>query len=467
MRRKSTTEEPWRIPPVMTETEFNSVYNELDTADKAKLLILDGDAPKMFEKNGQPLGPYKRITHGLVGGDGSSTTPDISTKFVLDFNIGIKDGSGYLADGTEVKVSDLREVFEKAGYHKQEVEVTDASVTIADNVVTITFPKTLVDGREWELYIAPGAFRDETGNLFAGLGYTTGATPAMMDNSPYSFWSDKVAKPWVRVDRYSHGYAAVEPVVNGSGISATYSTVKIITSYGTKADSSYANAANTAPSGYARVRIDCETPGATINYGWDGKVNGTCDPNSTKSVLWTSNSASSITDTNPTGINANKTYSGYFVVGDGSLYTGRRDFVKATATKTGFTASDAGYEGVFKTVVTARTDGGNQANYLKIEGGSGAGGMPAYGGFPVRDAEEGKGHDKGCYKVTTNQFVWQTYDIVSTWWILPYNGNYTSQYYWAGYGTATHIYHPAFYSGAGAVSDEANTYTEITVNKVK
>lgn len=467
LRRKSTTEEPWRIPPVMTETEFNSVYNELDTADKAKLLILDGDAPKMFEKNGQPLGPYKRITHGLVGGDGSSTMPDISTKFVLDFNIGIKDGSGYLADGTKVNVSDLREVFEKAGYHKQEVEVTDASVTIADNVVTITFPKTLVDGREWELYIAPGAFRDETGNLFAGLGYTTGATPAMMDNSPYSFWSDKVAKPWVRVDRYSHGYAAVEPVVTGSGTSATYSTVKIITSYGTEADSSYANAANTAPSGYARVRIDCETPGATINYGWDGKVNGTCDPNSTKSVLWTSNSASSITDTNPTGINANKTYSGYFVVGDGSLYTGRRDFVKATATKTGFTASDAGYEGVFKTVVTARTDGGNQANYLKIEGGSGAGGMPAYGGFPVRDAEEGKGHDKGCYKVTTNQFVWQTYDIVSTWWILPYNGNYTSQYYWAGYGTATHIYHPAFYSGAGAVSDEANTYTEITVNKVK
>lgn len=468
LRRKSTAEEPWRIPPVMTETEFNSVYNELETADKAKLMILDGDAPKMFEKNGQPLGPYKRITHGLVGGNGSSTVPDTSTKFVLDFNIGIKDGSGFLADGTEVQVSDLREVFEKAGYHKQEVEVTDASVTIADNVVTIKFPKTLVDGREWELYIEPGAFRDETGNLFGGLGYTvSGGTAIMNTNSTYSFWSDKVAKPWVRVDRYSHGYAAVEPVVSGSGTSATYSTVKIISSYGTKADSSYANAAKTAPSGYARVRIDCETPGSTINYGWNGKVNGTCNPAATSSTLWTSNSASSITDTDPTAITSNRTYNGYFVVGDGNLYTGRRDFVKATATKSGFTSSDAGYEGVFKTVVTARTDGGNKANYLKIEGGTGAGGMPAYGGFPIRDAEEGKGHDKTCYRIQDQQFVWQTYDIVSTWWILPYNGNYTSQYYWAGYGTANHIYQPSFYSNATAVTNPAADYTEITVDNVK
>lgn len=477
LRRKSTVEEPWRIPPVLTEEEFNSVYNELDDTDKEKLIKMDGGAPRMFEKNGQPLGPYKRITHGLVGGDGSSTVPDTSTKFVLDFNIGIKNGSGYLADGTPVEVSALRKVFEKAGYHKQEVEVTDASVVINSankKQVKITFPKTLADGREWELFIAPGAFRDETGNLFAGLGYTaaTGTpgqagyvAPELAANSTYSFWSNKVAKPWIRVDRYSHGYAAIEPTVTGSDTNATYSGVKIITSYGTKSGSSYANAASVPPAGYARVRIDCETPGSTINYGWNGKVTGTCNPGATSSKLWTA--STSLTDLNPEGITANKTYTGYFVVGDGELYTGRRDFVKAQATKTGFTSSDNGYEGVFKTVVTARTDGNNKADYLKIEGGSGAGGMPAYGGFPVRDAEEGKGHDKGCYKVTDQQFVWQSYDIVSTWWVLPYNQNYTSQYYWAGYGYATHIYRPAFYSGSQNGSDIAAGYTEVNVNMFK
>lgn len=478
LRRKSTSEEPWRIPPVMTEEEFNSVYNELDDTDKEKLIKMDGGAPKMFEKNGQPLGPYKRITHGLIGGNGSSTVPDTSTKFVLDFNIGIKDGSGYLADGTKVNVSDLRGVFEKAGYHKQEVEVTDASVVInSENKkqVTIKFPKALVDGREWELFIAPGAFRDETGNLFAGLGYTVSGETATMDaNSTYSFWSNKVAKPWIRVDRYSHGYAAIEPTVTGIGVTATYSGVKIITSYGTSKGSKNPNGANTVPSGYARVRIDCETPGSVINYGWNGKVTGTSVANSTQSNLWSA--TTTLTDLDPSGITANKTYNGYFVVGDGELLTARRDFVKAQATKTGFTSSDDSYEGVFKTLVTCYVDqnckndwnGGVDAKFLEIQGGSGAGGMPAYGGFPIRDAEEGKGHDKCAYVYVENrQFVWQTYEIVSTWWILPYNGNYTSQYYWAGYGYNNHIYNPRFYSASSAATNLQNTYTEVTADSVK
>lgn len=478
LRRKSTAAEPWRIPPVLTEEEFNSVYNELDDTDKEVLIKMDGGAPRMFEKNGQPLGPYKRITHGLVGGDGSSTVPDTSTKFVLDFNIGIKNGSGYLADGTEVNVSDLRAAFEKAGYHKQEVEVTDASVVIDSankKQVKITFPKTLVDGREWELFIAPGAFRDETGNLFAGLGYTVSGETATMDaNSTYSFWSNKVAKPWIRVDRYSHGYAAIEPTVTGSGTTATYSGVKIITSYGTSKDSKRPNGANTVPSGYARVRIDCETPGSTINYGWNGKVTGTSVANSTQSHLWSS--TTSLTDYDPTGIQTAKLYNGYFVVGDGELLTARRDFVKAQAIKTGFTSSDYGYEGVFKTLVTSYVDGNCKnawngkvtAKFLEIQGGSGAGGMPAYGGFPVRDAEENKGHDKCAYtNVKDSQYVWQTYEIVSTWWILPYNGNYTSSYYYAGYGYNNHIYNPLFYSESANPTDLDNTYTEVTTAKVK
>lgn len=463
LRRKSTATEPWRIPPVMTEDEFNSVFNEVNETDKTTLMRRDGDAPALFEKNGQPLGPYKRITHGLVGGDGSSTAPDINTKFVLDFNIGIKDGSGYLADGTEVQVSDLRAVFERAKYHMQEVEVTETAVTVNGKVVTITFPKALADGREWELYIEPGAFRDETGNLFEGLGYTvSGGTTTMDANSTYSFWSDKVAKPWVRVDRYSHGYAAIEPVVTGSGTTATYSTVNIIASKGTNSSSSTKNATNTQPSGYARVRIDCETPGATIAYGWDGNVTGTCTPSSTTSNVWTA--TTTVTDKSLAAITAATTYNGYFVVGDGGLYTARRDFVKAKATKTGFTDSAFGYEGVFKTVVTYNC-GANQ-NYTKVEGGTKAGGMPSYGGFPLRDAEEGKGHDKGCYRISAKQYVWQSYDIVSDWQLLPYNGNYTSRYYWCGYGYNNHINSPAFYSNPATASNDAADYS-VTADMMK
>lgn len=472
LRRKGD----WRIPPVLTETEFNSVYNELTlAADKALLMKTEtGGTPVQSIYTGQPVGPYRRITHGLAGGDGSSTVPDTSTKFVLDFNVGIETGTRKLSDGTSVSVDDIRAVFERAGYHKQELEVTDTAVVINNNVVTITFPEALVDGREWEVVIEPGAFRDETGNLFEGLGSITPAkstnTVAKAANrevasTPYSFWTGKVAKPWVRVDRYSHGYAAVEPEVNGTGTSATYKTVKIITSYGTKHDSTAVNAANTKPAGYARVRIDCETPGATIMYNWGGKVTNTANPEGDSSVLWTD--STSLTDTSLSTINANKTYNGYFVVGDGESYTARRDFVKAYATKDHFTNSADGYEGVFKTVVTMNCN--NSQNFTKIEGGTAAGGMPSINGFPVRDAEEKKGHDKGCYRISEKQYVWQTYEIISTWWILPYNGNYTSTYYRAGYGYANHIYHPGFYSQSSAASDESkyHLYNEISENDVK
>ena len=60
-----------------------------------------------------------------------------------------------------------------------------------------------------------------------------------------------------------------------------------------------------------------------------------------------------------------------------------------------------------------------------------------------------------------------TYEIVSTWWILPYNGNYTSKYYYAGYGYNNHIYNPRFYSASSAATNLQNTYTEVTADSVK
>ncbi|MDO4505386.1 MAG: hypothetical protein Q4B64_00400 [Spirochaetales bacterium] len=475
LRRKSTSTEPWRIPPVMTEEEFNSVCSTLTKTEKEVLIKMDGDAPKMYVKNGQPLGPYRQITHGLEGGNGAA--PDTKTKFVLDFNIGISTGSGYLADGTQVNVSDLRAVFEKAGYHKQEVEVTDASVVINSankKVVTITFPKALADGREWELFIEPGAFRDGTGNSFGGLGYTvSGGTATMNANSTYSFWSDKVAKPWVRVDRYSHGFAAIEPVVTGTGETAKYSTVKIITANGTKYNASTVNAAKTAPAGYARVRIDCETPGADIYYGLGGGVTNTSTASETTNTVWTS--SSSVTPTAPSGIsvsttNAGQKYTGYFVVGDGSLLTGRRDYVKAIGAKSSFANSDPGYEGVFKTVVTINNNGGQNSYFIKAEGGTGNGGMPGIAGFPLRDAEEGQGHDKTMYTTDRKTFYWQTYEIVSDWRLLNYNGNYSSAYYWCNYGYAHHLYKPALYNAYNndnSANGSNNDYNVLTVANIK
>lgn len=436
LRRKGN----WYIPPVLTETEFYAVYNELDSENQQKLMRTDSAGTAiMHSKTGASIGPYQKVSHGLLGDSEAGPAPDTTTKFVLNPKLNIDSGSATLDEGITVNVADIRSAFEAAGYHKQELDVTSTSVSINSNVVTITFPDTLVDGREWELFIPAGTFRDSTGNIFGGLGTYNAGKP---DTSTYSYWSNKVAKPVIRVDRYSHGWGAEEPDSTGA-ISTTISTYD---------ENSYATentGGSVSPTGYARVRIDCETPGAVITYGVDGSQ--TREQSITETSSYVLSNYGTVTDKTNDQIKAISATSSYtqntwFAVGDGALTTSRRDYVKALATKTNFTASDAGYEGVFKTVVITRET--NNLAVVKIEGSTKPGAMPTVSNFPVRDATADKRYCKQAYSTDGKVFYWISYDIVSDWSAMPkHKKNYTEKYYDGSYGLMTYIYHASYYTG--------------------
>ncbi len=427
LRRKGN----WLIPVVLTETEFNSVYN--NTTSKEVLMITENGSAKLHSQTGLPIGPYIKTTHGLKLENGKYV-PDTDTKYVLDFRLGNgsgTDNSVTLNDGTVVTVADIRSAFEAAGFHKQVLDVTSNSVVVSGNVVTITFPEELVDGREWEFVAEEGCFRDAVGNK----------TEAITD----SFWSAKVAKPVVRVDRYSHGWGASEPGATG--------TLTNITAYGTAYNTNNSGA-KIAPTGYVRVRVDCETPGSSVytkkieNLTYTDNVTGT----STLQMAGTAfNPAASDLEDSFTAVNTGNganLYSGFIIAGDGQLNSSRRDYITAFASKTDFDDSENGFEGIFKTVVIHYESGGK--DIITIEGGTAAGGMPIYSGFPLRDATLDKRYGKNAYTPqsgTNNKKVWywHSYEIVSQFSEMGKVGNYTQNYYSTSYGLTTHIYNVAWY----------------------
>lgn len=474
----------WAIPAVMTGAEFLEVYNNINltAAQKETLMATTNKnatgTERLDARTGIAVGPYRKITHGLKGT--TTLTPDTDTKYVLDFNLGLYEGTAkldsYASDGgITADVAEIREVFEATGYHQHVIDVKDASVTVADNVVTIVFAN-VEDGLEWELLIDEGAFIDATGNEFAGL-----------ESGDYTVWSDKVATPVVRVDRYSHGYGAYEPDKDG----------KLTEIKGYKKPSDVKNLAipegisdtntgyDTKPTGYARVRIDCQTPGADIYYKIVNKSsistsattgankysyanNNQAEPtgqtgtsvtftNNEHNNMFTLSSNADATKSDLTFSTDGTKYSNFVIVGDGLLTTARKDYVTAYATKTlsgqSFKQSENGYEGVFKTVIcSAYRDG-----VLNIEGGTAKGGEANVNGFPVKDATKDIRYSKNMYQVTeagkkyndrgqlqnaniSNNY-WISYEIVSTKWaILQHRSNYSCNYPWSSYGEYTYMY---------------------------
>jgi len=417
----------WLIPVVLSESEFTSVYN--NTTDKETLMITENGSAKLHSKTGLPIGPYIKTTHGLKL-SGGKYVPDTDTKYVLDFRLGNgsgTDNSVTLDDGSVITVAKIREAFEAAGYHQQVLDVTSSSVVVNDNVVTITFPDELVDGREWEFTADEGCFRDIVGNKTAKV---TG-----------TFWSAKVAQPVVRVDRYSHGWGASEPSSTG--------TLTNITAYGTAYNTANSGAA-VAPTGYVRLRIDCETPGASI---YIKKIENltytdTVTSSTTATMQGTAyNPAQAALEDTFDGTSSNL-YSGFIIMGDGKLNTSRRDYVTAFAKKTEFDDSVNGFEGVFKTVVIHYESGSK--DIITIEGGTAAGGMPIYSGFPLRDATLDKRYGKNAYTPqsgTNNKKVWywHSYEIVSQFSEMGKVGNYTQTYFSTTYGLTTHIANASWY----------------------
>ncbi|TCW61238.1 Ig-like domain-containing protein [Treponema sp. J25] len=425
----------WYIPVVLTEAEFAAIYysSALTEADRQTLMFTENGAPLLHPQTGQPVGPYRKITHGLKL-SGSTYVPDTATKYVLDFPFSAADNqevtyaldlnndgdTNDLGETRTIAAGAIRAVLEKTGYHRQTVDVASYAVSITGNTVTITLPKPLVRGRQWTVTIPAGAFRDGAGNT--------------NEEIIWSFWSDQVATPVIRVDRYSHGWGAQEPIVSGGYITGYRSVGNVDIT--------------TVPTGYVRVRIDCETPGATILYGTLTKSSATVDPTGVGSNQTRSSSNADATDTDLSGINSATLYTGFFPLGDGALNTAIKYYIAATATKAAngsepaLTASDRGYEGVFKSIIMYREPG--STGPLRFEGSNIQGGMPTISGFPLRDADPDIRFSKYAYN-TGADWYWISWEIVSIWYNQSVRANWQQGYYENSYGNYLYSYQKTYW----------------------
>ncbi|MBP3608328.1 MAG: hypothetical protein J6J11_08435 [Treponema sp.] len=472
----------WGIPPVLTSEEYNIICSKLDYDDKNILVRQSEDgvfledmeelnkAPedrfdnKQYHGTGQYIGPYKKSSHGLDG-----VNPDISTKFVLDFDIGIfetdephyigktfDDNHSYKEPSIKTSVNEIRGALEKSGLHQRVLDVTLPLVEIGDDnkTVTLTFPAGLIDkndelpnGREWELVIEKGAFLDITGNEF-GADLTTndaiqsegkqteisdtwkrGRSSISDDSKPVvllktygneSFYSDKVATPFIRVDRYSYGLKIFQSDSDGNKTSQ-------IENDGIK------------PTGFVRVRIDCETKGAKILYNSDKTTKSESDtPNDGIKIEGDNEDCRSyITTTEPKIPDLNsltKDYIGFFAAGSGDYKKSCKEIIAAYATKDNFTNSEIGTEGVFQTVAwfnnPTSSDGTSSADCdgedLSIRGTTGFAGEPSISPFPLRDSKIGSPYLRRAYREETSvnnskDYYWVSYEIL----VLASFSNYT------------------------------------------
>ena len=427
----------WYIPVVLTEAEFAAIYysSALTAADRQTLMFTDENgSPLLHPQTGQPVGPYRKITHGLKL-SGSTYVPDTATKYVLDFPFSAADNEdvtytldlnndGDTLDPGETRTiaaGAIRTVLEKTGYHKQTIDVASSAVSVSnDNTVTITLPKPLVRGRQWTVTIPAGAFRDGAGNTNGEISW--------------SFWSAQVATPVIRVDRYSHGWGAQEPIVSGGSITG-YRPVG-------NAD------ITTVPTGYVRVRIDCETPGATIQYGTLTMSSATVDPTGVGSNGYRVSTNADATATDLSGIDSATTYAGFFPLGDGALDTAIKYYIAAVATKEAngsdpaLTVSDRGYEGAFKSIIMYRQPG--STGPLRFQGSNIQGGMPTISGFPLRDADPDIRFSKYAYNTGTNWY-WISWEIVSTWYNQSVRSNWQQGYYENSYGNYLYSYKKTYW----------------------
>ncbi len=418
----------WAIPPVMDSTTFLKWYNKIeDDDDKQILMQTDSDGIAItHSQTGQPVGPYQKITHGLDA-SGAKAVPDKATKYVLDFQYGLYDATG--------TVKNIRNVLSSVDYDKHFAEVRN--VIVNDNTVTITFPDAIEDGQNWELIIPDDSFHDETGNYFKGL---KSEVNAGANDYKLSLWSDKVAAPVVRVERYSHGLGAYGLNAQNNEILITGHTTHNATNYARNSGS------NLKPRGYANVRIDCETPGVDIYY--KNIPGGTAVYNQNTHTAASPSSVATITDINSSSLifdtGGTQAANGVtFKVGDYSnnatdtnrYLTARKDYVSAYAVKDGFDQSENGYEGIFKTIIVTTLSGKNQIN---IEGGTAPGGEPIVSGFPVRDATSDIRYEKNAYN-TGNNFVWVSYEIITNWAYLEHSSNYSKTYPSHSYGQLLYV----------------------------
>ena len=511
----------WSIPPVLTASEFSTIKGKI-SADDLEILSMQENGKDMedsenlfaaeikhaqdqYHGTGQYVGPYKKSTQGLKL-SGGKYVPDISTKYVLAFDMNIDGGdtpypigktftagqksnrntseSGHVTvvePTTNRTTKQIREVLERAGFHERVLDVTSSAVSIDSTrkTVTIKFPEGLTDtsealpkGRKWELVIDKGAFMDDTGNEFgansvgeierhdsvqAGGKQTesssswkrwrdnvsVGSSPVVLvsNESNEYFWSGGVATPVVRVDRYSYRLGVYQSDQSGtkSGL-VTWDTV--------------------VPTGWVRVRIDCETPGAAImyyktpiptpggtatptDYKYHYLENGYADAPCDSYISETSDlSESNFNSASPgTSYDTNSA----FACGSGSYKKSAKQYVIANARANGMTSAK-GLEGVFQTVVCFNAPmGKNNKNCADLDGGqtdvsirgtTGWSGEPYISPFPLRDSQVGspflcRSFIEKTVLNNSKDYYWVSYEILVDSSFSNYSWHKWDYYDWA------------------------------------
>ena len=251
----------WALPPILTTQELDTISNSgfpamdltksdtvyltsyatrtLSSLSAAERIAEYQRRLKWVRTDGLPEAPfdatsarhylynyYVNNTNGIVN-TGGLARPDTSSKWVLAFRHDL-----YGDDTTEQR---LRDVFNAAKWKWQEIPSTSGSVVIdpANRAQVTINLADLEPGRIWEVTINEAAFRDAAGNTSEAINASTTA------GQGYRFWSAGTAKPVIRVDKHSHG-----DHYHGNDLLGQTVRPKIDT----------------------RVRIDSETPGATIRY---------------------------------------------------------------------------------------------------------------------------------------------------------------------------------------------------------
>lgn len=381
----------WYIPPYLKNEVFLKLYNninyltEVSADDKSNykkwLCGSDSNVFKYAEGTIIPEGPYMQYTNGLD----MSGTPDTETKYVLAYDLNIADTT------TDGKVANIRTVLEKLGYHKAEFDVTAAKLvnerkTLRLFVKDSDFVDCLRNGVEYFMTLTASSVRDDANNYLPGK---ENSGFAVRENE-YKFWVGPVATPVIRVNR-----------------TAT-------------------NSSSTRPSAKTKYRIDCETPGATIGYAIDSKtVEGTTSTtdNDVKYTKAGDIAVSTLKGLSVASLTTNNTGTtdGAAEIGDGSLDTAQKIYIKAVASKTGFTSSK-GYEGAYKTVLHYYYNNGKSLG--KVFGSQAPEGTSSVAGFPLQLNNK---DDSDTYQVpykNGDDYYWVSWQMVTDWTLQTHSTNF-------------------------------------------
>lgn len=422
----------WYIPPVISEEVFLKIYNE--KASNADKITLCGTANltsnnKYYENTLMPKGPYMQYTNGIIA-KGGNMVPDLTTKYVLAYEHNIGD--------TTKTVTEVRNVLEKAGYHKAEID--SSRMKSVDNYLTLEIKDSdfiggLVNGVEYKIIFNDFKVYDEAFNY-----YTPPRNSELkLEDSTYKFWVGPVATPVIRVNRTATNYTQLNDETNRNNYNPF-----------NKDGKSYV--------AQTHFKIDCETPDATVQYGieerksdeftedyiakldcndndfgkeWASKRYGKDLTYKIDDILTTDFNKIEITKK----ANITNGTSTAISIGTNENTVSEKIYIRAQATKTVLgTEVTEGKEGAFKTVLhyyldTSRTDwsidsNGNQTkqynflqdkkirNTLRIHGAQIPEGSSYTAGWPLTQ----NGDDSSDYQIAftsgNGHFYWVSWQIL-------------------------------------------------------